>query len=50
MAQRGPRLAAPWLHGPSGQGKTRLADHFAGLSTAIGWKVVAATHGPRRHS
>ena len=43
---RGPRLAARWLHGPGGQGKTRLAEELAARSAADGWKVVTATHGP----
>ncbi|APY89623.1 tetratricopeptide repeat-containing protein [Streptomyces alfalfae] len=42
----GPRLSATWLHGPGGQGKSRLADEFAAESAAAGWKVVTATHGP----
>ncbi|WP_405805400.1 tetratricopeptide repeat protein [Streptomyces sp. NBC_01187] len=42
----GARLAAHWLHGPGGQGKTRLAEHFAALSAADGWKVVSAVDGP----
>ncbi|WP_405607591.1 tetratricopeptide repeat protein [Streptomyces sp. NBC_01508] len=42
----GPRLDARWLHGPGGQGKTRLADRFAARSGGAGWKVVTATHGP----
>ncbi|WP_445276694.1 tetratricopeptide repeat protein [Streptomyces sp. DSM 41033] len=42
----GPRLAVRWLHGPGGQGKTRLATEFAARSAAAGWKVVAAFHGP----
>jgi hypothetical protein len=41
-----PRLAARWLYGPAGQGKTRLADQFAAESAAAGWKVVTAWHGP----
>ncbi|MCQ8836200.1 tetratricopeptide repeat protein [Streptomyces malaysiensis] len=41
----GPRAAATWLHGPGGQGKTRLAAQFAAESAAAGWKVVMATHG-----
>ncbi|ARF58349.1 tetratricopeptide repeat protein [Streptomyces gilvosporeus] len=41
----GPHLAATWLHGPGGQGKTRLAARFAADSAAAGWKVVTATHG-----
>ncbi|MGN9910159.1 hypothetical protein ACTMTJ_21655 [Phytohabitans sp. LJ34] len=40
------RLAARWLHGPGGQGKTRLAAAFAEDRIAAGWKVVVATHGP----
>ncbi|MFD7395665.1 hypothetical protein ACFV60_11555 [Streptomyces virginiae] len=46
---RDDRLQGPsamWLHGPGGQGKTRLADEFARLSTAAGWQVVDAVHGP----
>lgn len=42
----GPRLAVRWLHGPGGQGKSRLAAQFAEESLADGWKVVAAVHGP----
>ncbi|MFI6085005.1 tetratricopeptide repeat protein [Streptomyces sp. NPDC051217] len=42
----GKRLAASWLHGPGGQGKTRLAAQFASESAAAGWKVVTVTHGP----
>ena len=41
-----PWLAARWLYGPGGQGKTRLANQFAARSQADGWKVVVATHGP----
>lgn len=44
--EEGPRLAARWLHGPGGQGKTRLAAQLAHESLAEGWKVVTATHGP----
>ncbi|GHC77761.1 tetratricopeptide repeat protein [Streptomyces violaceochromogenes] len=40
------RLAVRWLHGPGGQGKTRLADQLAVECTALGWKVVTALHGP----
>lgn len=44
--QGGPRLAARWLHGPGGQGKTRLAARFAAQCAADGWAVVTAVHGP----
>ncbi|WEV27782.1 hypothetical protein OYE22_23315 [Streptomyces sp. 71268] len=39
------RLALTWLHGPGGQGKSRLAARFATESAAANWKVVTATHG-----
>ena len=42
----GPRLTVRWLHGPGGQGKTRLAARLAAESASAGWKVVAAFHGP----
>jgi hypothetical protein len=42
----GPRLAVRWLHGPGGQGKTRIAAQLAAESAAAGWKVAAALHGP----
>ncbi|MFJ4681717.1 hypothetical protein ACIP60_38195, partial [Kitasatospora sp. NPDC088783] len=42
----GPRLAVRWLHGPGGQGKTRLAARLARELAAEGWKVVTATEGP----
>ncbi|GLW59525.1 hypothetical protein [Kitasatospora phosalacinea] len=42
----GPRLAVRWLHGPGGQGKTRLAARLARERAAEGWKVVTATEGP----
>lgn len=42
----GPRLAARWLHGPGGQGKSRLAARFAAEAVDAGWKVITATHGP----
>ncbi|MBW1595650.1 tetratricopeptide repeat protein [Streptomyces sp. JJ38] len=38
--------AVRWLHGPGGQGKSRLAAQFAAESAAAGWKVVTAFHGP----
>jgi tetratricopeptide (TPR) repeat protein len=41
----GSRLSARWLHGPGGQGKTRLAARFAEQSLAEGWKVVSVVHG-----
>ena len=40
-----PKLAVRWLHGPGGQGKTRLAARLAADSAAAGWKVVGAVHG-----
>ena len=44
----GPRggLSAMWLHGPGGQGKSRLAAELADRSAAQGWKVVTVEHGP----
>ncbi|WP_405858797.1 hypothetical protein OG361_31135 [Streptomyces sp. NBC_00090] len=42
--QRAARLSAVWLHGPGGQGKTRLAAEFATRSAAAGWLVVHADH------
>lgn len=47
-SQVGPRLAARWLHAPGGQGKTRLAAQVAEELIDAGWKVITATHGPRR--
>ena len=41
-----PRLAVRWMHGPGGQGKSRLAAEFARDSAEAGWKVIAAFHGP----
>ncbi|WP_412515754.1 tetratricopeptide repeat protein [Actinomadura madurae] len=35
------------LHGPGGQGKTRLAAEFARRSRQDGWQVLAARHGER---
>ena len=40
------RLSMQWLHGPGGQGKTRLADEAAEQAVAAGWLVVTAVHGP----
>ncbi|UBU18321.1 tetratricopeptide repeat protein [Nonomuraea gerenzanensis] len=40
------KLGVRWLHGPGGQGKSRLAARLAEESLAQGWKVVAALHGP----
>lgn len=37
-------LSALLLHGPGGEGKTRLAGRFAELSAAAGWEVVQARH------
>lgn len=42
----GPRLAACWLHGPGGAGKSRLAARVAEHAAAYGWKVITAEHGP----
>jgi Tetratricopeptide repeat len=39
------RLAVRWMHGPGGQGKTRLSDQLAAESAAVGWKVVTASNG-----
>ena len=44
----GARMAAMWLHGPGGQGKTRLAIEFADASASASWKVVIAEHGAGR--
>ncbi|MEU4697410.1 tetratricopeptide repeat protein [Nonomuraea dietziae] len=38
-----PGLGVRLLHGPGGQGKTRLATHFAELSREAGWRVWQAT-------
>ncbi|MFF7889563.1 tetratricopeptide repeat protein [Streptomyces sp. NPDC007916] len=35
-------LSIRLVHGPGGQGKTRLAAHFAGMSRAAGWTVWQA--------
>jgi hypothetical protein len=40
-----PRLAARWLYGPGGQGKTRLAARLAQELVKAGWKVVTVAHG-----
>jgi tetratricopeptide (TPR) repeat protein len=37
-------LSAVLLHGPGGQGKTRLADHIAEASRNAGWYVLRAVH------
>jgi hypothetical protein len=42
-----PGSAVRLVHGPDGQGKTRLAAQFAGLSVALGWTVGAAATTPR---
>ncbi|MFC0543006.1 hypothetical protein [Kutzneria chonburiensis] len=36
------RVSALWLHGPGGQGKTRLGRRFATDSAAAGWQVEAS--------
>ncbi|WP_051742012.1 tetratricopeptide repeat protein [Streptomyces xylophagus] len=38
-----PGLSIRLVNGPGGQGKTRLASHFVGLSDAEGWTVWQAT-------
>ncbi|MEN3539808.1 hypothetical protein AAH991_32190 [Microbispora sp. ZYX-F-249] len=40
--------AVRWLHGPGGQGKTRLAGHLAASAADDGWKVIVAEHAPAR--
>jgi tetratricopeptide (TPR) repeat protein len=42
--KQGPQLAARLLHGPGGQGKTRLAAHFAQLSASYNWAAAMAHH------
>ena len=42
----GGHLAARWLYGPGGAGKSRLAARLAAESAAAGWKVVTAEYGP----
>jgi tetratricopeptide (TPR) repeat protein len=39
------RLGVMFVHAPGGQGKSRLAAHFAGLCVAQRWKVLTARHG-----
>ncbi|WP_432984169.1 tetratricopeptide repeat protein [Dactylosporangium sp. CA-233914] len=46
----GPRLSVLFLHGPGGQGKTRIAAKFAELSKEAEWRVVHARHGGDRTS
>ncbi|WP_019330824.1 hypothetical protein [Streptomyces sp. TOR3209] len=41
----GTAAAVCWLHGPGGQGKSRLAAAFADECAAAGWKVSTALHG-----
>ncbi|GAB2488640.1 tetratricopeptide repeat protein [Nocardiopsis aegyptia] len=43
------RMAVRWLHGPAGQGKTRLAARLAADSERDGWLVVDAVHGTDSH-
>ncbi|WP_405087774.1 tetratricopeptide repeat protein [Microbispora sp. NBC_01389] len=38
--QSGSAVGVRWLHGPGGQGKTRLAAELAQRSAAVGWKVI----------
>jgi len=37
-------LAVLLVYGPAGQGKTRLAAHFAELSAQAGWTIAQANH------
>jgi len=39
------RTSVLLVHGPGGQGKTRLAGYFADQSRQAGWRVVAAEQG-----
>ncbi|MFD3940150.1 hypothetical protein ACFWSF_24790 [Streptomyces sp. NPDC058611] len=39
------RFAARWVHGPGGQGKSRLAARLGAESCAEGWLVTVAVHG-----
>ncbi|WP_018349955.1 tetratricopeptide repeat protein [Longispora albida] len=41
----GPAVAARLVHGPGGQGKTRMITHFAELCAAAGWTVWQARSG-----
>ncbi|HZN77938.1 MAG TPA: tetratricopeptide repeat protein [Micromonosporaceae bacterium] len=43
--QSAPRLAVEMIHGPGGQGKSRLVEEFSTVSLADGWKVARATLG-----
>jgi tetratricopeptide (TPR) repeat protein len=38
-------VAARWISGPGGSGKSRLAAEFCLVSHAAGWKTVHVTHG-----
>jgi tetratricopeptide (TPR) repeat protein len=40
----GSRVSVCLVHGPGGQGKTRLAAHFAQESAAAGWTAATALH------
>ncbi len=42
---RGPGASVLLVHGPGGQGKTRLAAYVAEESAREGWRVAAARHG-----
>ncbi|WP_461007304.1 hypothetical protein [Streptomyces capparidis] len=44
-ARSGPNASVLLLHGPGGQGKTRLAIEFARECRALGWRVLRADHG-----
>ncbi|WP_179201126.1 hypothetical protein [Streptomyces scabiei] len=42
----GRERAARWLHGPGGQGKSRLAARFARETAKAGWRVALPSTGP----
>jgi tetratricopeptide (TPR) repeat protein len=44
------KVAAVLLHGPGGQGKTRLASHVAEMSRDAGWQVLRAVFNRSRIS